>query len=92
MNKEEYENRMSKLNARLSTDRCSVDEEYYIECQKNYLNTKYIAHLQSQLEQKEKQLNDIKTYINYLGIGTQGIREELINKCVMGMVKFNQTI
>lgn len=46
MNKEEYYKRIEKLNNRFKTDRVSADEEYHLVCQKNYLSTKYIEHLQ----------------------------------------------
>lgn len=57
MNKEEYYNRIEKINNRFMTDRVSADEEYQLVCQKNYLSTKYIEHLEQQCK-KQKEVND----------------------------------
>lgn len=57
MNKEEYYKRIEKVNNRFKTDRVSADEEYQLVCQKNYLSTKYIEHLEQQV-QKQKEVID----------------------------------
>lgn len=57
MNKEEYYNRIEKINNRFMTDRVSADEEYQLVCQKNYLSTKYIEHLEQQCK-KQKEVID----------------------------------
>ena len=56
MNKEEYYKRIEKINNRFKTDRVSADEEYHLVCQKNYLSTKYIEHLEQQCK-KQKEIN-----------------------------------
>lgn len=54
MSEEEYYKRIEKINNKFKTDRVSVDEEYQLVCQRNYLSTKYIEHLEHQIiEQKE---------------------------------------
>lgn len=57
MNKEEYYKRIEKINNRFKTDRVSADEEYQLFCQRNYLSTKYIEHLEKQC-QKQKEVID----------------------------------
>lgn len=57
MNNEEYYKRLEKINNRFKTDRVSADEEYHLVCQKNYLSTKYIEHLEQQC-QKQKEVID----------------------------------
>ena len=70
MNNEEYYKRLEKINNRLKTDRVSADEEYHLVCQKNYLSTKYIEHLEQQCKkQKEvidKAINDIDLVIELI--------------------------
>ena len=41
MNEEEYKTRINKINARLSTDRCSDDEIANLNIQRIYLKDKY---------------------------------------------------
>ena len=66
MNKEEYYKRIEKINNRFRTDRVSADEEYQLVCQRNYLSTKYIEHL----EQKcKKQKEVIDKAINFIENG-----------------------
>ena len=71
MNKEEYYKRIERINNRFKTDRVSADEEYQLVCQRNYLSTKYIEHLEQQVKkQKEvidKIMNLIKKYGKYDG-------------------------
>ena len=57
MDKEEYYKRIEKINNRFKTDRVSADEEYQLVCQKNYLSTKYIEHLEQQCK-KQKEVID----------------------------------
>ena len=69
MDKEEYYKRIGKINNRFKTDRVSADEEYQLVCQRNYLSTKYIEHLEQQCKkQKEvidKAIEYIKEHIKY---------------------------
>ena len=57
MDKEEYYKRIEKINNRFRTDRVSADEEYQLVCQRNYLSTKYIEHLEQQVK-KQKEVID----------------------------------
>ena len=69
MDKEEYYKRIGKINNRFKTDRVRADEEYQLVCQRNYLSTKYIEHLEQQCKkQKEvidKAIEYIKEHIKY---------------------------
>ena len=71
MDKKEYYKRIERINNRFKTDRVSADEEYQLVCQRNYLSTKYIEHLEQQCKkQKEviiKVMNLIKKYGKYDG-------------------------
>ena len=71
MDKKEYYKRIERINNRFKTDRVSADEEYQLVCQRNYLSTKYIEHLEQQCKkQKEvidKIMNLIKKYGKYDG-------------------------
>lgn len=58
MNKEEYYNRVKKTRSKVMTDRMSVDEEYKMICQINYLNNQYIKTLEQALEEIEKWLKE----------------------------------
>lgn len=64
MDKEEYYKRIEKINNRFRTDRVSADEEYQLVCQRNYLSTKYIEHLEQQCK---KQREVIDKAIELLG-------------------------
>ena len=66
MNKEEYYNRIEKINNRFKTDRVSADEEYQLVCQKNYLSTKYIENLEQQCQKQKEVIDDCKEYISNL--------------------------
>ena len=57
MNKEEYYKRIEKINNRFKTDRVSADEEYQLFCQRNYLSTKYIEHLEKQCQKQKEVIN-----------------------------------
>ena len=56
MDKEEYYKRIERINNRFKTDRVSADEEYQLVCQRNYLSTKYIEHLEQQCK-NQKEIN-----------------------------------
>ena len=64
MDKEEYYKRIEKINNRFKTDRVSADEEYHLVCQKNYLSTKYIEHLEQQCK-KQKEVIDKAKSLNH---------------------------
>lgn len=57
MNNEEYYKRLEKINNRFKTDRVSADEEYHLVCQKNYLSTKYIEHLEQQCKKQKEAID-----------------------------------
>lgn len=63
MNKEEYYKRIEKINNRFKTDRVSKDEEYQLVCQRNYLSTKYIEHLEQRCKKQKEVMDKIKEYI-----------------------------
>ena len=60
MDKEEYYKRIERINDKFKTDRVSADEEYQLVCQRNYLSTKYIEHLEQQCK-KQKEVMDKAT-------------------------------
>ena len=64
MNKEEYYKRIEKINNRFKTDRVSADEEYQLVCQRNYLSTKYIEHLEQQCKKQKEVIDKVIEYIN----------------------------
>lgn len=66
MDKKEYYKRIEKINNRFKTDRVSADEEYQLVCQRNYLSTKYIEHLEQQCK-KQKEVID-KTVLELANI------------------------
>lgn len=68
MDKEEYYKRIEKINNRFKTDRVSADEEYQLVCQRNYLSTKYIEHLEQQCKKQKEAINKITEIINYYGV------------------------
>lgn len=59
MTKEEYYSRIEKINNRFKTDRVSADEEYQLVCQRNYLSTKYIEHLEQQVKKQKEVIDKI---------------------------------
>lgn len=63
MDKEEYYKRIEKINNRFKTDRVSADEEYHLVCQKNYLSTKYIEHLEQQCKKQKEVIDKAVKYI-----------------------------
>lgn len=52
----------------------------------------YLRNYQKEKLELEDRINNAIEYINFLAIGTQGIKEELLDKCEMGMIKFNNTM
>ena len=64
MGKEEYYKRIEKINNRFKTDRVSADEEYQLVCQRNYLSTKYIEHLEHQCKKQKEVIDKAIEYIN----------------------------
>ena len=64
MDKEEYYKRIEKINNRFKTDRVSADEEYQLVCQRNYLSTKYIEHLEHQCKKQKEVIDKAIEYIN----------------------------
>ena len=79
MDKEEYYKRIEKINNRFKTDRVSADEEYHLVCQKNYLSTKYIEHLEQQCKKQ-------KEVIDKLELENKVLKEQMV-----AMVKPNYT-
>jgi len=65
MNEEEYKNRINKINARLSTDRCSDDEIANLNIQRIYLKDKYIDYVEKELKDKDEKINKIKTAMTW---------------------------
>ena len=64
MDKEEYYKQIEKINNRFKTDRVSADEEYQLVCQRNYLSTKYIEHLEQQCKKQKEVIDNAIEYIN----------------------------
>lgn len=60
MNKEEYYKRIEKINNRFKTDSVSADEEYQLVCQRNYLSTKYIEHLEQQCKKQKEVIDKVR--------------------------------
>ena len=63
MNKEEYYKRIERINNRFKTDRVGADEEYQLVCQRNYLSTKYIEHLEQQVKKQKDAIDKAIEYI-----------------------------
>lgn len=63
MNKEEYYKRIEKINNRFKTDRVSADEEYQLVCQRNYLSTKYIEHLEQQCKKQQEVIDKTRKFL-----------------------------
>ena len=64
MDKEEYYKQIEKINNRFKTDRVSADEEYQLVCQRNYLSTKYIEHLEQKCKKQKEVIDNAIEYIN----------------------------
>ena len=67
MDKKEYYKRIERINNRFKTDRVSADEEYQLVCQRNYLSTKYIEHLEQQCKKQKEVINKITDLIKQYG-------------------------
>ena len=63
MDKKEYYKRIERINNRFKTDRVSADEEYQLVCQRNYLSTKYIEHLEQQCKKQKEVIDKAIEYI-----------------------------
>lgn len=63
MDKEEYYKRIEKINNRFKTDRVSADEEYQLVCQRNYLSTKYIEHLEQQCKKQQEVIDKTRKFL-----------------------------
>lgn len=70
MDKEEYYKRIERINNKFKTDRVSADEEYQLVCQKNYLSTKYIEHLEQQCKRQKEVIDKIESLIKSKDNGT----------------------
>ncbi len=70
MDKEEYYKRIEKINNRFKTDRVGADEEYQLVCQRNYLSTKYIEHLEQQCKKQKEIIDKIESLIKSKNNGT----------------------
>lgn len=81
MDKEEYYKRIEKINNRFKTDRVGAYEEYQLVCQRNYLSTKYIEHLEQQCK-KQKEVIDKAKSLNHEISHT--IYEEFLEKNIIG--------
>ena len=88
MDKEEYYKRIEKINNRFKTDRVGAYEEYQLVCQRNYLSTKYIEHLEQQCKKQKEVINKINEFIKELYDNTddttcydidKNIKEELLD-------------
>lgn len=64
MDKEEYYKRIEKINDKFKTDRVSVDEEYQLVCQRNYLSTKYIKNLEQQCKKQKEVIDKVVECLN----------------------------
>ena len=64
MDKKEYYKRIERINNRFKTDRVSADEEYQLVCQRNYLSTKYIEHLEQQCKKQKEVIDKTMDIIN----------------------------
>ena len=86
MNKEEYYKRIEKINNRFRTDRVSADEEYQLVCQRNYLSTKYIEHLEQQNKKYKEVIDkaikfiDNYMYENYCYVGSEDRLKEILKE------------
>ena len=67
MDKKEYYKRIERINNRFKTDRVSADEEYQLVCQRNYLSTKYIEHLEQQCKKYKEIIDKAIYFINNNG-------------------------
>lgn len=88
MNKEEYYKRIEKINNRFRTDRVIADEEYQLVCQRNYLSTKYIEHLEQKCKKQKEVINKKKYLLTEQGVELRKLYSEIyklqgrINKAI----------
>lgn len=67
MSEEEYNNRIGKINAEISTDRVGADREHYLLLQKLYLKDRYIEGLQQKVEQLENIRKEAIKWVKLMG-------------------------
>lgn len=86
MNEEEYYKRIEKINKRFRTERVSEDEEYQLVCQRNYLSTKYIEHLEQQCKKQKEKINKLEILIENLKLEVtlNQEQEDLLDKILFG--------
>ena len=82
MNKEEYYKRIERINNKCKTDRVSADEEYQLVCQRNYLSTKYIEHLEQQCKKQKEIINKVKDLLSdeFLEVIDRDILLQILDK------------
>lgn len=96
MDKEEYYKRIERINNRFRTDRVSADEEYQLVCQKNYLSTKYIEHLEQQVKKQKEVIDKAIEYISsnpnvYYGeclIDVETLKNNEMKDEIVGEIRF----
>ena len=76
MDKEEYYKRIERINNRFKTDRVSVDEEYQLVCQRNYLSIKYIEYLEQQCKKQKEVIDKATEWVRDWTHGTNDWFEE----------------
>lgn len=81
MDKEEYYKRIEKINNRFKTDRVGAYEEYQLVCQRNYLSTKYIEHLEQQCKKQQEVIDKAKTLNHEI---SHTIYEEFLEENIIG--------
>lgn len=79
MSKEEFKKQVDET---LRSIYSKIDEEEKI----------FLSYVVNRFNEICERNNNAIEYINFLAIGTQGIKEELLDKCEMGMIKFNKTM
>ena len=83
MSEEEYNNRIGKINAEISTDRVGADREHYLLLQKLYLKDRYIEGLQQKVEQLENIRKEAIEELSYMStdayVENYDIREKHYN-------------
>ena len=82
MNKEEYYKRIERINDKFKTDRVGADEEYRLVCQRNYLSTKYIEHLEQQCKKQKEIINKVKDLLSdeFLEVIDRDILLQILDK------------
>ena len=87
MNKEEYYKRIERINNRFRTDRVSADEENELVCQKNYLSTKYIEHLEQQCKKQKEVIDKVIKYVEDYTSGERIITYEQYKSELLDILK-----